>query len=574
MRLLILVPARGGSKRFPGKNLASLAGIPLVGRAARLGRRCLAAMGGEGRVICSTDDAAIAAAAREWGAETPFLRPAELATDGAASIDVVRHALDALGEPYDVVVLLQPTSPLTEPADVLGAIALARATESPVISVCATEHPLEWACTMDDSGRLARVLDGESGSSRRGPTYRPNGAVYVASPGQVREGGFWTAETRGYVMPAGRSPDVDREADLALADAFLRAPAVQPIDVAGRSVGPGQPCFVIAEAGVNHNGDLGLARRLVDAAAKAGADAVKFQSFRAEKVVSKDTPLADYQRQNAGQGTSMLELVKRLELSPAHHRTLLDHCREQGITFLSTPFDEESADLLEELGVPAFKLPSGEVTNADLLRHVGRKGRPVILSTGMSTLVEVASAVDELETAGCRTVVLLQCVSNYPADPADVNLRAMRTLELAFARPAGYSDHTLGNEVAFAAVAMGACLVEKHFTLDRSLPGPDHKASAEPSELATLVRGIRCVEAAFGTGVKVPAPSEANTASVARRSLVAARDIAAGELLTADAIAFRRPGNGLPLSRRTSLVGRKARRDVAADSLLAEDMFE
>lgn len=277
-------------------------------------------------------------------------------------------------------------------------------------------------------------------------------------------------------------------------------------------MGSGRPCFIIAEAGVNHNGSLDLALKLVDAAVAAGADAVKFQTFRADRLVTLHAPKAAYQSETTGGAESQFEMLRKLELDERGHRALVDHCASRGIAFLSTPFDEESADILETLGVPAYKLPSGELTNLPFLRHVAQKKRPMIMSTGMATMEEVGKAVEAVRIAECTDLILLHCVSAYPADPADVNLRAMATLAESFGVPVGYSDHTLGIEVALAAVAMGACILEKHFTLDRSLPGPDHRISAEPAELATLVASARKVEAALGNGVKRPSLSEADTA--------------------------------------------------------------
>jgi N-acetylneuraminate synthase len=339
-------------------------------------------------------------------------------------------------------------------------------------------------------------------------------------------------------------------------------------------IGPGHPAFLIAEAGVNHNGDLELARRLVDVAAAAGASAVKFQTFATDRLVSAAAPMADYQKQNTGSEQSQAELLRRLELSEADHRTLQSHCRSRGILFMSTPFDEESADLLAELEVPVFKIPSGEITNLPFLRHLARLGRPLIVSTGMATLAEVETAVMTLEDAGARDLILLHCVSTYPARPEDTNLRAMATMCRAFQRPVGLSDHTPGVEVSIAAAALGACVIEKHFTVDRTLPGPDHLASLEPDELALLVRSVRSVEAALGTGRKAPVAAEASTAAVARKSLVAARDIAEGAVITEACIAIRRPGTGLPPVVREQIVGRSARTFISAGSLIALDMIQ
>ena len=349
--------------------------------------------------------------------------------------------------------------------------------------------------------------------------------------------------------------------------------AVRQVEIAGHRIGPGQPCFIIAEAGVNHNGDIQMAKRLVEAAARAGASAVKFQTFKAEHLVTPDAPKAGYQKEAAGSAESQFDMLRRLELSPETHMSLRDYCSQQGILFMSTPFDEESADFLDRLGVPVFKLPSGELTNLPFLAHVGCKGRPMIVSTGMSSLEEVSAAVRTIEEAGNRDLILLHCVSDYPANPADANLRAMYTMAETFHVPVGYSDHTPGIEVALAAVAMGACVIEKHFTLDRNLPGPDHRASLEPGELAALVRGIRIVEAALGHGRKEPAASEASAAAVARRSIVAAHDIPAGARLTGDMLTIKRPGTGLAPAMWSHLVGRIATRDIPANTILTWEMI-
>lgn len=341
------------------------------------------------------------------------------------------------------------------------------------------------------------------------------------------------------------------------------------VTVAQRPIGAGQPVFVIAEAGVNHNGELELARRLVDAAADAGADAVKFQTFAAERVAAREAPKADYQRQTTSVDESQQQMLRRLELAPTAHRELQAHARRRGLVFLSTPFDEASADLLDALDVPAIKIGSGEVTNLPFLEHVARKGRPVILSTGMSSLDEVGAAVVAVRATGNAELVLLHCVSEYPARPADANLRAMLTLADAFRTPVGYSDHTPGLEVALAAVALGASVIEKHFTLDRGLPGPDHRASLEPAQLTELVRGIRVVEQALGDGVKAPTAGELGNRVVARRSLAAAVDLPAGLTLTRESLCALRPATGIPPASLPAVLGRKLTRARRAGELIA-----
>ena len=340
------------------------------------------------------------------------------------------------------------------------------------------------------------------------------------------------------------------------------------VEIAGRKVGPGNPCFIVAEAGVNHNGDVDLAKQLVDVAAEAGADAVKFQTFKAERVVSATATKAEYQLETTGSSESQLEMLRALELSPEAHIQLQAYCQDRGMIFMSTPFDEGSSDLLARLDVPVFKIPSGEVTSLPFLEYIARKGKPIIFSTGMSYLGEVDQAVRVIRSAGCQQLVLLHCVSNYPTDPGDANLRAMQTMGAAFKVPVGYSDHTPGIEVPLAAVAMGASVIEKHFTLDRSLPGPDHRASLEPDQLRAMVTGIRTVELALGDGIKAPAPSEANTRLVARRSVAAAVDISEGALLSRDMLTLLRPAGGIPPSQLDEVVGHRVRHSVMSGEVI------
>ena len=330
--------------------------------------------------------------------------------------------------------------------------------------------------------------------------------------------------------------------------------------------------LVIAEAGVNHNGDLEIAKRLIAAAAEAGADAVKFQTFRADEIASPQAAAAEYQiRSLRSPCLSQRDLLRTLELDRSAHFALANCAREKGILFLSSPFDGKSADLLEEVGVPLFKLGSGELTNIPLLRHVARKRKPVILSTGMATLEEVGQAVCVLRAEGNDDIVPMHCVTQYPAPAAEINLRAMQTMAAAFRLPVGYSDHTEGNEIAFAATALGACCIEKHFTLSRAMEGPDHLASAEPCELKALVSGIRNIESALGDGVKRPAPSEVSNRLLVRRSLFAAAEIPAGTVLTPAVLACQRPGTGVPSERYDDLVGRRAARKFAVGEMLDWD---
>lgn len=352
--------------------------------------------------------------------------------------------------------------------------------------------------------------------------------------------------------------------------------------------------YIIAEAGVNHNGSLDMAKELIDVAVEAGADAVKFQTFKAENVISRTAPKAEYQTKTTDAAESQFEMVKKLELDEAAHKSLIEYCHRRGIHFLSTPFDLESVDLLAHIfDLPRLKLPSGEITNAPLLLKAGRTGKPIILSTGMSTLGEIELALGVLAFGYTRpsdkpsftafqeayrseigqetlrkNVVLLHCTTEYPAPFNDVNLRAMDTLSTAFGLPVGFSDHTPGISISIAAVARGAVVIEKHFTLDRNLPGPDHQASLEPEELKAMVQSIRQVEAALGSPLKIPAHSEIKNISVARKSLVAARDIREGELFTEENLTVKRPGTGVSPMNYWEWMGKVAEKAYSADEVI------
>lgn len=327
--------------------------------------------------------------------------------------------------------------------------------------------------------------------------------------------------------------------------------------------------FIVAEAGVNHGGDLQVARALIDAAADAGCDAVKFQTFRAEALASPQARTAAYQKAN-GAEEGQLDMLRRLELPYAAHPALKDHARDRGIAFFSTAFDPASVDFLQSLDIPIWKIPSGEITNYPFLVRIAGMGKPILLSTGMSTTSEIQQAVEVLTDHGVSLdqICILHCNTEYPTPMQDVNLRAMPGFGLAFGTAYGYSDHTLGHTAAVAAVALGAKVLEKHFTLDRRLPGPDHKASLEPGELADLVAAVRDTQNAMGDGIKRPSASEEKNRTVARKSLIAARAIRAGESFSPENIAVKRPGTGLSPMRWNEVIGKAAPRDFAPDELI------
>lgn len=328
--------------------------------------------------------------------------------------------------------------------------------------------------------------------------------------------------------------------------------------------------FIIAEAGVNHNGSIELAKKLIDVASESGADAVKFQTFKAEKLVSKNAQKADYQKQTTDIKESQFDMIKKLELDMDTHKELIAYCKTKNIMFLSTPFDHDSIELLNDLGLEIFKIPSGEITNLPYLRHIGKLNKKVILSTGMADIGEIEDALDILINTGTKkeNITILHANTMYPTPIEDVNLKAMVTIGNTFDIAYGYSDHTLGIEVDIAAVALGACCVEKHFTLDKMMEGPDHKASLEPHELKSMIKAIRNIELALGSCVKKPSKSEIPNMQIARKSIVAKMDIKKGEILSEEKITIKRPGNGINPMRWDEIVGTIATKDYKEDELI------
>ncbi len=338
------------------------------------------------------------------------------------------------------------------------------------------------------------------------------------------------------------------------------------IKIENRYISEDYPTFIIAEAGVNHNGSLELAKKLVDVAKEAGVDAVKFQTFKTEKVVSKFAPKAEYQIKNTGNNESQYEMIKKLELTEEEFIELYKYTKEKGLIFLSTPFDFESADFLEDL-VPAYKISSTDLTNLPFLEYIAKKGKPIILSTGMATLGEIEEAVNTIKKYN-EDIILLHCITNYPADFEELNLRAIKTLKEAFKLPVGYSDHSLGIYAPIAAVTLGAIVIEKHFTIDKNLPGPDHKASLNPEELKEMVKAIRLTEKALGDGIKRPTFSEEKIKKVARKSLVANIDIPKGSIIKREMVTIKRPGIGIEPKYLDIVVGKMAKRDIKKDEVL------
>ncbi|MCZ8157121.1 MAG: N-acetylneuraminate synthase [Leptospira sp.] len=328
--------------------------------------------------------------------------------------------------------------------------------------------------------------------------------------------------------------------------------------------------IIIAEAGVNHNGDLNIAKELIEVAASSGADYIKFQTFQATELAAKSALKAEYQTENTKSSETQIEMLKKLELTSDDHLQLIETCKKNNIKFLSTPFDFESIELLKKLKISLWKIPSGEITNLPFLKKIGSFGEPIILSSGMSNLGEIEAAINVLEKSGTsRSIItILHCTSEYPAPMSEVNLNAMKTIQNAFGVKVGYSDHTVGIEISLAAVALGASIIEKHLTLDRRMSGPDHKASIEPNELNAMVAGIRNIEQALGDGIKTPTPSEIKNIPIARKSIVAKKNIKKGDIFTEENLSVKRPGNGISPMNWLEVLGKIALKDYQEDDLI------
>lgn len=346
------------------------------------------------------------------------------------------------------------------------------------------------------------------------------------------------------------------------------------LTIGNRAVGSGQPVFIIAEAGVNHNGQLDLAKKLVDAAAAAGADAIKFQTFKAEQVVTGAGKMAGYQKKNLGKTGSQLQMLKKLELADRNYPELIRYAKKKGLIFLSTPHGGfESVNFLNAAGVPAFKFGSGDLTNLPLLDHAARLKKPMILGTGMATLAEIQEAIRCVKNSGNNKIIILHCTTDYPCAPEEVNLNVMRTLGDRLRILVGYSDHTLGSQVPVMAAALGACVIEKHLTLDKKMSGPDHEASSNPQEFVEMVKGVRVAEKILGSAEKAPTKSELQYIPTVRKSLVATKPIKKGERFTAENLAIKRPGTGLAPKYYFKIIGVRAKVDIQADTLLEPRHF-
>jgi len=578
-KIWAIIPARGGSKGIPKKNIIEVAGKPLIAYTIEQG---LASKYIDG-VFVSTDDPDIKKVAEEYGAAI-INRPIALAGDESPTLEALRHGVAFLdkerGINADNIILLQATTPLRRVEDIDSAISLYfDENADAVVSGVVAPHSYNpfWAKKIAD-GRLHMMFDSEKTASRRQDLpdiFWHNGQIYIAGKELLLSHGDWyRGKCLPYVCPEKTFVNIDTLHDLNLAENLIQEQRRQMVNritlsVGEKKIGYRKPCFIIAEAGVNHNGDVDLALKLVDAAANAGVDAVKFQFFDPPNVTTPETSLARYQQENIGSGGNQIEMLKKLALTESEIGQLKLHAEEKGLVFMCTSHSGlNEFKILDRMGVAAHKVGSGDLLNLPVLQYLARTGKPIIIGTGMATMDEVKAVYRFLVQEGSQQTVFLHCTTEYPCPFDQINMRALTTMMDEIECPIGYSDHSLGIEVPLMAVSLGACVLEKHFTLDRTLPGPDHQASVLPDELERMVRQIRNIEDARGKAEKMPTAGEFETAGVARKSIVYARDLPEGTVLGEGDIAVKRPGTGMNPLRYFEVIGKKIKRSVPKDRLV------
>jgi len=578
-KIWAIVPARGGSKGIPKKNIIDVAGKPLIAYTIEQG---LASQHIDG-VFVSTDDPDIKKVAKEYGADI-IDRPDALAGDESPTLEALRHGIAFLNKEKGVgaenIILLQATTPLRRVEDIDSAISLYFDEDADaVVSGVIAPHSYNpyWAKKIADE-QLHMMFDSEKIANRRQDLpeiFWHNGQIYIAGKELLLSHGDWyRGKCLPYICPEETFVNIDTLHDLSLADNLIREQRRQMVSqitlrIGEKAIGYGKPCFIIAEAGINHNGDLNLALKLVDAAAKAGVDAVKFQFFDPANVATPATSLANYQQKNIGSTGNQIDMLKKVALTESDLGKLKLYAEKKGLIFLCTSHSGVNEfKILDRMGVAAYKVGSGDLLNLPVLQYLAGTGKPIIMGTGMATMKEVKMIARFLKQSGSRQFVFLHCTTEYPCPFDQINMKALSTMMDEIECPIGYSDHSLGIEVPLMAVSLGACVLEKHFTLDRMLPGPDHQASILPDKLAKMVRQVRNIENARGKAQKMPTAGEIETALVARKSLVYAGDRPEGTVLGEDDIMIKRPGTGLSPLRYFEILGKKIKRSVLKNGLV------
>lgn len=583
MNILFFIPARCGSKQIKHKNIYPLCGIPLISFSIMAIRRALPFFKKfEKKIIVSTDCNKIAKISKIWGIEVPFLRPKSISGDNADVLDAIFYTAERLERENnfktELVILIQPTSPLVEPKDIINAFHLYLKNLKPIVSISQIKFPLFSIFNLKEGNLCIKKKIPHLRQAQKEKYYKPNGTIYISSLKDLKKWkSFYTKNTMGYLMDFENSIDIDYKEDLKIAKIMLEdkyKKERKEIEIAGNKIGEGNPLFFIAEAGVNHNGKLEIAKKLVDVAVEAGAEAVKFQTFKAQKVIGKGAKKADYQIKTTDPNESQLEMLKKLELSQKDFIELKEYCDKRKIIFLSTPFDLESLEFLQRLNVPAFKVGSGDLNNYFLLKEIAKKKKPLILSTGMAYYYEIFDSLALLENLGIKDVALLHCITNYPAMEEEANLNVIKNLKYIFRKPVGFSDHTLGDGVAIASLGLQPCIIEKHFTLDKNMEGPDHKASLSPEELKNLIKKIRNLRFCFGSGEKILSKEEEKNRKIVRRSLFAKSFIPKGTIIKEEQLESLRPGNGISPMEIEKVLGKRTKFDIESGIMIKFKHFK
>ncbi|MBT4540738.1 N-acetylneuraminate synthase [Candidatus Woesearchaeota archaeon] len=627
-KIVTIIPARGGSKRLPRKNILPLAGKPLIGHSIESSLKNSYI----DKTIVSTDNSEIAEISSKYGAEV-IMRPEEIATDTSPPIEAYKHVLSKLeqeGYLADIIIVLQPTNPLRTNEELNKAIEMIIDNEAGiVISVNQNKISHKWLLKIDNSSKenmnkTNLIFNEEEGirTQDQEKSYEVNGNIFGYSRERILKGDIYDYNNNCVALISNKKVtiDIDDKEDFEFAELIFEKLNENKIDqtkedqirkehveigekmtdnkiidnnnnnnnnnnneiridtITGKKViGENQPIFIIAEAGVNHNGDFELAKKLIDAAKYAGADAVKFQTANAEEVVSKGVEMANYQKDNLGSNESQLEMIKKIVLPYDAYPKLKRYCDEIGILFLSAPHSIEAVDFLDPL-MPLYKVPSPDVNNYLMLEKVAEKGKPIILSVGMSNMADVKEAISVIKNKGNEKIIILQCTTDYPCEYENVNLRAMLSIKEECGVMVGYSDHTIGLDAVKVAASLGAIVLEKHFTLDKNLPGPDHKASMTPDELKELIETIKRKEyyvdeknkeVLLGNSIKEPCEKEVEIAKVVKKSIVAKQAIAKGTTITEEMIALKRPSTGISPKLFRKVIGKTANDDIQEDELFS-----
>jgi N,N'-diacetyllegionaminate synthase len=567
-QVLAILPARGGSKRIPHKNRKRLCGKPLITYTLDQAKKSMYI----DTVVVSSDDTEILEVCRPYNCIRQK-RPLHLAEDTTPTLDVIRHVLRQTEQEQnviaDIIILLQPTSPLRTSSIIDECIE--KVVDENLDSVHTVTQVQEHPSIMFKQERNKHTFNNKEAffdKQKRKKYSILNGAVWAITRNTVMITGLYGEKNGHVMMDRHSSIDIDTFEDWLIAEKRIQTPRSE-IKIANKTIGDNHPVFIIAEAGVNHNGDLSLAKKLIDVAYDSGADAVKFQTFNPLTGTNSTAEKTEYQKENDGAQGNYQTMLQQLQLSEGQFKQLAQYAKEKGILFMSTASDHESLEIVKRLDVPAFKIGSGHITNIPLLQETAKCGKPMIMSVGMATYTEIDEAIAAIINEGNNDIILLHCVSQYPTPIDDANLNMVTELKKEYSSILiGYSDHTIGNEASIASIALGACMIERHITLDKTMNGPDHKASLELHELKDLVIKAKEMKRLLGTGEKKRTPGEEEVAKKARRSIFAHQNIPSGTIIKNDMIRMKKPETGLKPKYYTEVIGRKTIRDIAADTPL------